>query len=65
LRFAPFRGNVIPLAQMKLEVCRETAQTAKGWTFFLLPSSAVALLLCLQPSIKHTWTLDLSPKAKC
>jgi hypothetical protein len=30
LRFAPFRGNVIPLALMELEVCRETAQTAKG-----------------------------------
>ena len=43
LRFARFRAIGIQLALISIQVRRETAQTAKGWPFFLLPSSAVAL----------------------
>ena len=53
LRFARFRVIYISLALISLQVRRETAQTAKGWPFLLLPSFAVALLR-LPATINHT-----------
>ena len=53
LRFARFRVIYISLALISLQVRRETAQTAKGWPFLLLPSFADALLR-LPAAIDHT-----------
>ena len=42
----------------------KTAEIDQTWPFFLIPSSAVALLHYPQPSTKYTWSLDFSPQAQ-
>ena len=63
LRFARFRAIGTLLSLIGFYDCRETAQTAKAWPSFPLPSSAVALFQYLRQSTSRTCSLDLSPQS--
>ena len=49
LRFARFRAICILLPTIGLQVCRETAQSAKGWPFLLFRGRAPATICNNQP----------------
>ena len=63
-RFPQFSAIARKWPLIGLQVTPKTAEIDQTWPFFLLPSSAVALLHYPQPSTKHTWALDRSPHAK-
>ena len=58
MRFARFRVIDISLALIGLQVCRETAQIAKGWPSFRSSLSRSRSCGYLHQSTKHTWTLN-------
>ena len=63
-RFPQFSSIARKWPLIGLQVTPKTAEIDQTWPFFLLPSSAVALLHYPQPSTRHSWSLDLSPQAK-
>ena len=63
-RFPRFSAMLQKRTSIGIQVMPKTAEIDQIWSFFLFPSSAVALLHYPQPSTKHTWALDLSPQAK-